>query len=108
MLSVAITGNHNNLLGTLAARIQCLDRARGTNICKTQSVLPEVAKQPRMLGRSGGMPPPQEINAKVVIENAKYVISCRFLLIFTTYNSSKVNYILNNNILYFKLSCVDI
>ena len=31
-----------------------------------------------------------------------------FLLIFSTYNSSKVNYILNNNILYPILSCVDI
>ena len=31
-----------------------------------------------------------------------------FSLIFSTYNSSKVNYVLNNNILYFKLSCVDI
>ena len=31
-----------------------------------------------------------------------------FSLIFSTYNSSTVNYILNNNILYFTLSCVDI
>ena len=31
-----------------------------------------------------------------------------FSLKFSTYNSSKVNYILNNNILYFTLSCVDI
>ena len=41
------------------------------------------------------------------IENAKYL--CDFLpfsLIFNT--SSKVNYILNNNILHFKVSCVDI
>ena len=38
---------------------------------------------------------------EIVVENAKYVISCRFLLIFSTYNSSKVNDILNNNILNF-------
>ena len=31
-----------------------------------------------------------------------------FSLLFSTYNSSKVNYILNNNIIYFTLSCVDI
>ena len=49
---------------------------RGRNICKTRSALPEVAKQPRMLGESGGMPP----GICFVIENAKYVISCLFRL----------------------------
>ena len=34
---------------------------RGINICKTQSALPEVAKQPRMLGRPGGMPPRKQL-----------------------------------------------
>ena len=53
---------------------------RGRNICKTRSALPEVAKQPRMLGGSGGMPPEMRV---FVIENAKYVISCLFRLYLT-------------------------
>ena len=42
---------------------------RGRNICKTQSALPEVAKQPRMLGRSGGMLPPPEKKLELRMPN---------------------------------------
>ena len=60
---------------------------RGRHICKTQSALPKVAKQPRMLGRSGGIPPPGK--------NCNWECQIRdflpFLLIFSTYNSLKVN-----------------
>ena len=51
----------------------------------------------------GHAPPEKKCNLECQIRDF-----LPFLLIFSTYNSSKVNYILNNNIFYFKLSCVDI